>query len=259
MAKGLTLKAKHFKATRPHCVYGFGWVSNGHWMLKLDRVANAAVFEGEPAAVAAALGLAADSVHRFETADAVERIVRRVGGTVPFVVSALSVDVRNYRKGDTIARLAFSEAGEPLSLNSAYCELLGISAGDTIAATVNGGAYSSPDADAVSWVLMPLQFDSAQLARDLGRPVVEALARTFEPEQVVGGPGGNDPEPAASPRPVMDWAAVQTTMAEASALALAAVAEGRGEFAAFAARKAAHWAFVLSLRIDQQETERRAA
>lgn len=243
--KAPTLKSRHFKTAHQNCSYGFGWVTNGHWCLRLDGIANGAVFSGDPEVVAAALDIKAENVHRFESQDMVERIVRKVGGTVPFRVSSLEMTVESRWKPGTVARLAFSEAGAPLALDSAYCDLLGISAGDTIAATVNGAAFSSADADEVRWVLMPVRMDSDTLARELGESTVKALAETFAAES--GTEGGAASKPAA-PSSVMDWESVRAAMLEASELARGAASEGRSEFAAFAARKAARWGWVLSLR-----------
>ena len=199
--------------------YGLGWVSNGHYLVPLSRVENAALFSGSPEAVAAALGLKdSGDVREFPDSRMVDAILARVSTAEPWVVSSLIVAAETGYRGkvSVVERvLVFSASGAVAAFDRSYCDLLGIEPGMTIWTVENGAAFlgaspmsqERPELDEIAAILMPIRYGMATFADDLGKtPAAAALAflspvddDTTERVLSVLGMG----EPAAEPAPEM--------------------------------------------------------
>lgn len=170
--------------------YGLGWVSNGHYMVPLSRVENAALFSGSPEAVAAALGLKdSGDVREFPDSRMVDAILARVSTAEPWVVSSLIVAAETGYRGkvSVVERvLAFSASGAALALDRSYCALLGIEPGMILWARPDSAAFLSasphsterPAVDDIAAVLMPVRFDFAAALGEL--PAASALSQGEE-------------------------------------------------------------------------------
>lgn len=175
------------KALAGHrCTFGEGWVSNGHWAVRLSRVENSGIFAGSPETAAAALGVAEGEVDTFGTAGAVDRILSAVDRAEPFTVSPLThgeAPLYGRKSAPTETRLAFSAAGAVLALDRSYCTLLGIDPGMILWARPDSAAFLgvSPHADErpapedIAAVLMPVRFGSAELAGAIGEAVAASV------------------------------------------------------------------------------------
>lgn len=171
------------------CTFGDGWVSNGHWAVRLSRVENSGIFAGSPETAAAALGISPETVNTFGTAGAVDRIIARVSQAEPFTVSALShADAPRYgRKSAPIEkRFAFSAAGAVLALDRSYCALLGIEPGMILWARPDSAAFlgvsphsaERPAVDDIAAVLMPVRFEFSAALGEM--PAASALSQGEE-------------------------------------------------------------------------------
>ena len=155
------------------CTFGNGWVSNGHYAVRLSNVENSGIFSGSPETAAAALGIAAGRVENFRSDDAVSRILAGISQAEPFTVSALShaPAIGRYRSTPE-TRLAFSASGAVLALDRSYCSLLGIEPGMILWARENCAAFlgasphseERPAVDDIAAVLMPVRFDGLAAA-----------------------------------------------------------------------------------------------
>lgn len=173
------------KALAGHrCTFGNGWVSNGHYAVRLSNVENAGVFAGSPETAAAALG-----VDKVETLGegAIDRILAAVDRAEPFTVSTLThaPELGRYRRTPE-TRLAFSAAGAALALDRSYCALLGIEPGMILWARPDSAAFLSasphsterPAVDDIAAVLMPVRFDFAAALGEM--PAASALSQGEE-------------------------------------------------------------------------------
>lgn len=164
------------KALAGHrCMFGNGWVSNGHYAVRLSNVENFGIFSGSPETAAAALGIAAGKVENFRSDDAVSRILAGISQAEPFTVSPL-IHGEAPRYGRKLTppetRLAFSASGAVLALDRSYCSLLGIEPGMTLWARENCAAFlgasphseERPAVDDIAAVLMPVRFDGLAAA-----------------------------------------------------------------------------------------------
>lgn len=157
------------------CTFGEGWVSNGHWAVRLSRVENSGIFAGSPETAAAALGVAEGEVDTFGTAGAVDRILSAVDRAEPFTVTPLThgeAPLYGRKSAPTETRLAFSAAGAVLALDRSYCALLGIEPGMVLWARPDCAAFlgvsphstDRPAVDEIAAVLMPVRFSGLSAA-----------------------------------------------------------------------------------------------
>lgn len=195
------------KALAGHrCTFGNGWVSNGHYAVRLSNVENAGIFAGSPETAAAALG-----VDKVETLGegAIDRHLAAVDRAEPFTVSTLThaPELGRYRRTPE-TRLAFSASGAVLALDRSYCALLGIEPGTILWARPDCAAFlgASPHSEE--------------------RPAVDEIAAVLMPVRLPGFAAALGEMPAAS---------VLSQGEESPADTLAALARGR---AAIAAEKA---------------------
>ncbi len=176
------------KALAGHrCTFGNGWVSNGHYAVRLSAVENAGIFAGSPETAAAALGVNVSEVDTFGNVDAMPRILSAIDRAEPFTVSPLShaPEARRYARTPE-TRLAFSSSGAVLALDRSYCALLGIEPGMILWARADCAAFlgasphstDRPAVDDIAAVLMPVRFDFAAALGDM--PAASALSEGEE-------------------------------------------------------------------------------
>lgn len=172
------LTKKHF--AEQVCLYGFGWISNGHWMVRQSSVPNGILFDCSPEVVATALGVTNKGFfapRRFGSEAEPQNGLRAISTAKPLRLTGMLLDryaLGGLRK-DSVARLAVSEDGECAAYSDAYCKLLGLVPGAVIYGGNMQGAYSSSDAESVAWCLMPMRFEKEILATQLGAKFLESL------------------------------------------------------------------------------------
>jgi len=175
------LEKRHFK--KMVCLYGFGWISNGHWMVRQSAVSNGAIFDCAPKVVAAALGLSEEGYfapRQFQSEAEPQKGLSAIATAKPMKLTAVLLDESAISgSGEKArARLAVSDDGACAAYSVDYCQLLGLRHGDTIFAGENHPAYSSFSQSDVQWCLMPLRFEKCTLIQQFGAKFLESLKQS---------------------------------------------------------------------------------
>lgn len=171
----VTLKKKHFNGGK--CVYGFGWISNGAWMIRQECVANGILFGCDPGVVNMALGLKGlGEAKTFQSGDMPAKALRGATVLKRLRVSGVLVEGEVCALANSVvARLAFSDDGDVVAYNDEFCKVLGVECGSEIYGKVDGPAISSEKPSDATWMLMPMRIERELLISQLGMPFIQSV------------------------------------------------------------------------------------
>jgi len=146
--KPVTLAAKHFGSKGARCTLLPDAVSNGHWAIKREYIANAPLFATVDTAQAAFPGL---TVHDMPNGSF--KAVSPSGTLRPWTVLPWS-----YENHNGTFRLLADEAGELASINAKYLAIIGFEIGSTLYGSSPRNPFiDAPTSEDAGAIFMPFR------------------------------------------------------------------------------------------------------